>query len=79
MQSMNNTRIKPGYPQVLGAYKLEGGYNFAVEAPEDAQVSLLLYKRNQLAPVEEIPMGREYQTGRVFAIRLTDKTVASCQ
>ena len=38
MQSMNNTRIKPGYPQVLGAYKLEGGYNFAVEAPEDAQV-----------------------------------------
>ena len=41
MQSMNNTRIKPGYPQVLGAYKLEGGYNFAVEAPEDAQVSLL--------------------------------------
>ena len=79
MQSMNNTRIKPGYPQVLGAYKLEGGYNFAVEAPEDAQVSLLLYKRNQLAPVEEIPMGREYRTGRVFAIRLTDKSVASCQ
>ena len=79
MQSMKNIRIKPGYPQILGVNRLEGGYNFAVEAPEDARVSLLLYKKNQPVPIEEIPLGEEHRTGRIFAIRLADKNITSCQ
>ena len=36
-------RVEKGQPLILGANKMEGGYNFAVEASEDSEVSLLLY------------------------------------
>ena len=35
-------RVEKGQPLILGANKLEGGYNFAVEASEDSEVSLLI-------------------------------------
>ena len=38
-------RVEKGQPLILGANKMEGGYNFAVEASEDSEVSLLLYKK----------------------------------
>ena len=52
MQSMNKTRIEPGYASgALGRTELEGGYNFAVEAPEGCPgyPCSLVYKRNQVA------------------------------
>ena len=46
-------RVEKGQPLILGANKMEGGYNFAVEASEDSEVSLLLYKkRGAASPVE---------------------------
>lgn len=41
-------RVEKGQPLILGANKMEGGYNFAVEASEDSEVSLLLYKKEEL-------------------------------
>ena len=42
-------RVEKGQPLILGANKMEGGYNFAVEASEDSEVSLLLYKKRGAA------------------------------
>lgn len=35
-------RVEKGQPLILGANKLEGGYNFAVEASEDSEVSAFI-------------------------------------
>ena len=40
-------RVEKGQPLILGANKVEGGYNFAVEASEDSEVALLLYKKEE--------------------------------
>ncbi|MCD7867045.1 MAG: Type II secretory pathway, pullulanase PulA and related glycosidase [Clostridiales bacterium] len=61
-----------GCPFMLGAVKMEGGYNFAVEAPEDAEVSLLLYRKNGKKPVREIPFSQEARAGRVHAMYFPD-------
>ena len=40
-----NILSQPGYPLLYGANKIADGYNFAVEAEEESQVSLLFYKK----------------------------------
>ena len=40
-----NILPQPGYPLLYGANKIVEGYNFAVEAEEESQVSLLFYKK----------------------------------
>ena len=47
-------RVEKGQPLILGANKMEGGYNFAVEASEDSEVSLLLYKKRGTAAPQEL-------------------------
>ena len=49
---------------------MEGGYNFAVEASEDSEVSLLLYKKRGTAAPVEIVFPKDFHTGRVWALKL---------
>lgn len=65
-------RVEKGQPLILGANKVEGGYNFAVEASEDSEVALLLYKKRGTAIPVEIVFPEEFRTGRVWALKLTD-------
>ena len=59
-------RVEKGQPLILGANKMEGGYNFAVEASEDSEVSLLLYKKRGAAAPVEIVFPKDFHTGRVW-------------
>lgn len=63
-------RVEKGQPLILGANKMEGGYNFAVEASEDSEVSLLLYKKRGAASPVEIVFPKDFHTGRVWALKL---------
>lgn len=63
-------RVEKGQPLILGANKMEGGYNFAVEASEDSEVSLLLYKKRGTAAPVEIVFPKDFHTGRVWALKL---------
>ena len=49
-----NILSQPGYPLLYGANKIADGYNFAVEAEEESQVSLLFYKKKEEAPFWEL-------------------------
>ena len=62
--------MEKGQPLILGANKMEGGYNFAVEASEDSEVSLLLYKKRGAAAPVEIVFPKDFHTGRVWALKL---------
>lgn len=72
MANQRTARRNPGYPLILGVNRLANGYNFAVEAPEDAEVSLLLYYRKAKKPSEEILLTEKYRTGRIFSVLLPD-------
>ena len=65
-------RVEKGQPLLLGTNKTEGGYNFAVEASEDSEVALLLYKKRGTAAPVEIIFPKEFRTGRVWALKLAD-------
>ena len=39
-----------GYPLLLGVTQMADGYNFAVEAEEDSEVYLLLYRKRGREP-----------------------------
>lgn len=70
MASRRLGRVEKGQPLILGANKMEGGYNFAVEASEDSEVSLLLYKKRGAAAPVEIVFPKDFHTGRVWALKL---------
>ena len=65
-----NLRIKKGFILQNGINLLEGGYNFTMEAPEKAEVSLLLYRKNARKPMKEIPLTEEYRQGRIRSVRV---------
>ncbi|MBQ1491602.1 MAG: Type II secretory pathway, pullulanase PulA and related glycosidase [Blautia sp.] len=67
----NKLEIAPGNPLIPGASFAQGTCNFAIEAREDAQVSLLLYKENEAEPWMEIPLGREERCGCMYAVRVS--------
>lgn len=73
MTNQKNTRIqsRPGYPLVLGANRIGQDYNFCVEAQEDDQVSLLLYRKQGKQPFFELPLTEEHRTGRIYSVLLT--------
>ena len=62
-----NILSQPGYPLLYGANKIADGYNFAVEAEEESQVSLLFYKKKEEAPFWELELDEKYRIGRVFS------------
>ena len=70
MASRRLGRVEKGQPLILGANRMEGGYNFAVEASEDSKVSLLLYKKRGAAAPVEIVFPKDFHTGRVWALKL---------
>ena len=72
MASRRLGKVERGYPLILGANKVEGGYNFAVEASETSEVSLLLYKKRGTAAPVEIVFPEDFHTGRVWALKLAD-------
>lgn len=72
MASQKITRVEPGYPLILGANKLINGYNFTVEVPEEAEASLLLYRKKAKTPTEKIPFTKEFRTGRICSFSLPE-------
>ena len=68
MEDRKERQIKTGVPELLGVTKRNGGYNFAVEAPMNAQVSLLLYRKGETRPENEILLTQKYRTGEVVSV-----------
>ena len=57
-----------GYPLLLGVTQMADGYNFAVEAEEDSEVYLLLYRKRGREPFYELLLDEKYRTGRIFSV-----------
>ncbi len=67
MSDRKERQIKAGVPDLPGVIKKAGGYQFTLEAPVGAQVSLLLYRKGSKEPESEIPVTEEYRTGGVVS------------
>ena len=65
-------KVMQGDPRVLGVARRNGGYNFAAEFPTEKDVRLLLYKKGQEEPEEEIPIESSYFTGQMASVFLPD-------
>ena len=74
-----NILPQPGYPLLYGANKIADGYNFAVEAEEESQVSLLFYKKKEEAPFWELELDGKYRTGRVFSVFIKKLNVSDLE
>lgn len=59
---------EPGYPLMLGANRMMGGVNFALEVPEGAAASLLLYKKKAKEPTQELEFTEGNRTGSVVSM-----------
>lgn len=72
---MTNQKIQTAEYQIPmpgGARKFRNGYCFTVEAPEKAEVSLLLYHRKAEEPTEIIPFSEENRVGRFRTMYLPE-------
>ena len=63
--------IVPGNPEILGATVSGTTCNFALEAREDAAVSLLLYENHMKEPTAVFELGEDYRTGSVFSAEVS--------
>ncbi len=70
MQKKMMREVKPGSPWRPGVQKEKDGCNFAVEIPEGAEASLLLYKKGKAEAAEEIPIPFSMRIGRMGAVYL---------
>lgn len=70
MTDSKKIKTKKGLALVSGANEFLNGYNFAVEVPEGAEASLVLYKKRAKKPFMEIPFAEENRTGNVCSIAL---------
>lgn len=64
--------VLPGNSLTLGVHREEKGYNFAVSVPDGEAASLLLYRRGEKEPVEEILLPEEDRVGTVSAVLLPE-------
>lgn len=71
MEKQKQIYAYKGDPVTPGATRLREGVNFAVEAPKESTVSLILYQKGNEMPETEIPFREEYRTGRVYAMLVT--------
>ena len=71
--------VTSGSPLLLGASQMIDGYNFAVEADEDAKVFLLLYRKNGKEPFYELLLDEKYRTGRIFSVFMKKLNVNSLE
>lgn len=72
MASRKKPCVMQGYPWFPGGNPFKDGYNFAVEVPEGARASLLLYHKKAKTPSMEIPFQEEDKVGDVCAVFLKD-------
>lgn len=72
MSNQKMISANPGCPLILGANRIHGGMNFALEAPEGGEASLLLYKKKSKEPSVEIAFPETGRTGDVFAMFLPE-------
>ncbi len=68
--TVEHLKISAGNPLIPGVTKVERGYNFTIEADEDAKVELVLYQKKTREPVCEIPLKHELRMGRVRSVRV---------
>ena len=71
--------VTSGYPLILGASRMADGYNFAVEAEEDSEVFLLLYRKSGKEPFYELLLDEKYRTGRIFSVFLKKLNVTNLE
>lgn len=50
MTNQKMIAAEAGCPLILGANRMQGGMNFALEVPEEAEASLLLYRKKAKEP-----------------------------
>lgn len=70
MAAQHLKRVEKGSPLLLGTNRIGNGFQFAIEAPETAEVSLLLYYKKSEKPVQEIVLGEEFSFGRIRSVYL---------
>ena len=68
MQETGKIEILGGNPERLGAYRIHGGYNFAVSVPGGVPAELLLYRGNSQKPEKIIPLPEKERTGQISAV-----------
>ena len=68
-----------GYPLLLGVTQMADGYNFAVEAEEDSEVYLLLYRKRGREPFYELLLDEKYRTGRIFSVFMKKLNVTNLE
>ena len=74
-ENRNKLTLEKGSFMIPGVYSLDGRYAFTFEAPEDASVSLLFYKKNTMRPFIEFEIGDEYRLGRIRSVRVRGKNI----
>ena len=72
MEEKKARKVMQGDPRVLGAVRRSGGYNFAAAFPTEKEIRLLLYKKGQEVPEEEIFIDSSYFTGKMASVFLSD-------
>lgn len=72
MEEKKARKVMQGDPRVLGAVRRSGGYNFAAAFPTEKEIRLLLYKKGQEVPEEEIFIDSSYFTGEMASVFLPD-------
>lgn len=65
-------KTEQGYPLLPGTNRIGNGINFALEVPEGAQASLLLYRKRGKQPYAEIPFTEKNRVGNVYTMFLPD-------
>lgn len=62
--------LKKGNPNILGVTQEGEAFNFAVDVPDDKDISLLVYEKGGQEPAQEIPLGEPCRTGNVYTLRI---------
>ena len=72
MTNQKMIAAEAGCPLILGANRMQGGMNFALEVPEEAEASLLLYRKKAKEPTTVIPFTEEHRSGDIYAMFFPD-------
>jgi len=67
---MRKLKYKKGQPYPLGAKKNDKGVNFSMIIPKNAQVKLLLFKKNYQKPCLEVEFNDDLRYGNIGAVQI---------
>jgi len=68
--SATNLQVCPGNALPFGASLVPGGVNFSIHSYYATSCTLVLFEKNSLLPMTEIPIPTEFCIGSVFAIKV---------